>query len=225
MKGNVARKREDAISKLIGDETLLWRGRPVWKCFYKQEAQEIIFSFCWLLFMCFFIMMAVPDVWARIYMMTLPALWFGCRMSAWSYRKINTVFLLTDRRAVMIYRKDGNWLEISKPYEKIWHCDLQDFHHGWDLYIGKYRYNYTCLYNYETCKFEDLVIPFSEKKVYKFDSVSDFHDRLFCFFRFGGLLCSLTDYPGTDAVGMSETKGKQYPRTSGFSVKAFVQIL
>lgn len=149
MKGNVARKREDTISKLICDETLLWRRRLSWKCFYKQEAQEIIFSFCWLLFMCFFIMMAVPDVWARIYMMTLPVLWCGCRMSAWSYRKINTVFLLTDRRAVMIYRKDGNWLEISKPYEKIWHCDVQDFHHGWDLYIGKYRYNYTCLYNYD----------------------------------------------------------------------------
>lgn len=159
------KKKEAMINQFIGQEQLLWCEKPSWKHMFKFEAQYI--SLYLFLFPLYYLltMIAIHDGWVRILFLVFPYLFITLRIAAWLIRKYNTYFVLTDRRAVIIFRKDGKWTEINKPYKKIWHCDVQTYRSGCNIHIGKYRYNHSSPYNYETRKHDSICIELNERFV------------------------------------------------------------
>ena len=156
MKENKKNLINNFMEKIVGQETLLWYDKPSLTNMFKLEAKYVIQLCVFFPLSIIFVTVAIHELWIRILFLTPSYILIVCRIVEWLIRKRNTYFVLTDKQAVIIYRKDGRWMQISKPFDEIRHCDIENYHNSTTIYIGKYRFNKTNPYNYYTNQIDNI---------------------------------------------------------------------
>ena len=156
MKENKKNLINSRMKEFIGQETLLWYDKPSLKNMFKFEAKYVIQLCVFFPLSIIFVTIAIHESWIRILFLTPSYILIISRIAEWLIRKNNTYFVLTDKRAVIIYRKDNKWTQISKTFDEIRHCDIENYHDSTTIYIGKYRFNKTNPYNYYTSQIDNV---------------------------------------------------------------------
>ncbi len=110
------------------EESILWWGKPSMKHTLRVE-KRIIFT-CISGIVITTIGLILPPYGIKGFLISISLcspmyIFILYQLVRWPIRKKNTYFVLTDKRAAVLYRKNRKWNEITKTYESMFHCDVQ----------------------------------------------------------------------------------------------------
>lgn len=162
----------DSLNAVLNNEVVLWQGNPRLKHILRAEKRIIIISLCGILAISSSLFTSPHGVvWviAKILVFSPLYTWLFFQLLRWPFRKKYTHFILTETKACIVYRKGGKWIVITKPFEEIYHCDVQKGKNCCHIYLGDYQFNWEVPYSYRSHKIESIEYKYkdySEKFIY-----------------------------------------------------------
>lgn len=174
------------LSEQFIEESILWWSKPSLKHTFRAEKTMII-SWMSMLFFLPIACMLPPDgmkgFLIRFFIFSPIEICIIYQLFRWPIRKKNTFFVLTDKRAVILYRKNRKWNEITKSYDIMFHCDIQRKKKCCHIDLGDYRYSIdNSPYNYKTRKYESIEYKFNTKQFEEYTKHFIYDEKYFCFF-------------------------------------------
>ena len=146
-------------SKLDDDETILWWAKPKMSVFFKEEIQIIaLLMLNIFIFISAFSLIAVRvysttpgDVYIGVILLSIPFIAILLqKILQWLYRKKHTYFILTNKRAIEIFKisfyQEYDWLE--QDFEKIKSYQIRRRKNRGTLYLGRYRFRFSKPFDY-----------------------------------------------------------------------------
>lgn len=167
------------------EESILWWGKPSVKHTLRVEKRIICTCISGIVITTIGLMLPPYGIKGFLISISLCSpmyIFILYQLVRWPIRKKNTYFVLTDKRAAVLYRKNRKWNEITKPYESMFHCDVQQKKKCCHIELGDYRYGFDTPYNYKTRKFECIEYNFDTKMFDECNKNFFYDEKYFCFF-------------------------------------------
>ena len=141
-------------SCLLPDEEILWQAEPVKHIYFKEEKKYMNSAIIALsvglipLIGVFVISHNVIFVLAFL-IITLPfeiKMW--SRLSEWKKRKESTVFVITNKRVLDVFRQDNTYRVNDRFLSEIEYYETRCFEQSCNIHLGKYRLDFGTPFNY-----------------------------------------------------------------------------